>query len=378
MTRLGGEGATGAARPGARQRVLVVDGSANGQAHGPLGAVRALSVAGHEVHLAHAAPGSVAARSRHVTHRHRIPSTEEPGFVAAVRGLLAPGDFAACFPTSDAALVALDWPGAALVNKAWLRERLAAVGTLAPPSRELGSGADLLAAADSLTFPLAVKPAVNSGAGSFDAFRADAVTDLKTLEHHDAGIVVERWIDGVQRAVTGIVHQGRLLAVAHQRYERTWPVECGVACAAVTEEPDLEVEREVLALLDGYDGLFQCQHIERHVHDVNPRVFGSLLLSQRAGVNLPDLAVRLAVGGPDAVAPAGEPVRAEVGVRYRWVEGELKNLRTALRDPDVATRDVLRRLRPRPGTVHSDVWISDPAPSLARLRHVVGRLRDDS
>ncbi|QIK68265.1 hypothetical protein G7072_19655 [Nocardioides sp. HDW12B] len=374
MTSLGGETAS-TARPGARRRVLVLDGSADGQSHGPLGAVRALSLAGHEVHLAHAAPGSVAARSRHVAQRHRIPSTESPRFVAAVRDLLAPGDFAACFPTSDAALVALDWPGAALVNKAWLRDRLAAVGTPAPESRELGSGADLLAVADSLTFPLAVKPAVNGGAGSFDAFRADGVADLKGLEHYDAGIVVERWIDGVQRAVTGIVHQGRLLAVTHQRYERTWPVECGVACAAVTEEPDPEVEREVVALLDGYDGLFQCQHIEGHVHDVNPRVFGSLLLSQRAGVNLPDLAVRLAVGGPEAVAPAEEPVRAAVGVRYRWVEGDLKNLRTTLRDPEVGTRDVLRRLRPRRGTVHSDVWISDPAPSLARVRHVVGRLR---
>ncbi len=274
--------------------VLVVDGS-GGQAHGPLGAVRALSVAGHEVHLAHASPASVAARSRHVTRRLEVPTTEEPGFSDTVRDLLSAGSYDACFPTSDAALVALGWPGADLVDKARLRARMDAAGVPAPESTDVATGADLLAAAADLHYPLAVKPALNEGP-TFDAFRADCAADLAPLATFPEGIVVERWLEGEQRAISGVVHQGRLVAVAHQRYQRTWPVECGVACAAVTAEPDEEAETHVLRVLEGYDGIFQCQLIDGVLHDVNPRVFGSLLLAQRAGVNLPDVAARLAAG----------------------------------------------------------------------------------
>ncbi len=362
--------APGGSTAATRLRVLVVDGS-GGQAHGPLGAVRALSVAGHEVHLAHASPASVAARSRHVAQRLRVPGTEETGFADAVRALLAAGRYDACFPTSDAALVALDWPGADLVDKTRLRARMDAAGIPAPESADFATGAALLEAADDLHYPLAVKPALNEGP-TFEAFRADSAAGLAPLASFPEEVVVERWLDGEQRAISGVVHRGRLVAVAHQRYQRTWPVECGVACAAVTAEPDEEAEAQVLRLLEGYDGIFQCQSIDGVLHDVNPRVFGSVLLAQRAGVNLPAVAARLAAEGP---GPLREPLRAEVGVRYRWVEGELKNLGTSLRRGDADLREVLRRVRPHRGTAHSDVWISDPAPSLARVRHVARRVR---
>ncbi len=62
-------------------------------------------------------------------------------------------------------------------------------------------------------------------------------------------------------------------------------------------------------------------------------------------------------------------------MRYRWVEGELKNLATSLRRGDADAREALRRARPHRGTAHSDVWVTDPAPTVARVRHVAGRLR---
>ncbi len=350
--------------------VLVVDGS-SGQAHGPLGAVRALAAAGHEVHLAHAGPASVAARSRHVTRRVRVPAAEEPGFADAVRDLLRAGRYDACLPASDAALVALDWPGADLVDKARLHARMVAADVPGPESTGFATGAALLEAVADLRFPLAVKPALNEGP-TFSAFRAESAADLEPLHGFGDQVMVERWLEGEQRAISGVVHRGRLLAVAHQRYVRTWPVDCGVACAAITTAPDESAEREVLRLLEGYDGIFQCQSIDGVLHDVNPRVFGSVLLAERAGVNLPDIAARLAAG---RVPDDAEPLRAAPGVRYRWVEGELKNLAVSLRNGDVGAREVLRRLRPRRGTAHPDVWLSDPVPSLVRVRNVVGRAR---
>lgn len=350
-------------------RVLVVDAS-SGQAHGTLGAVRALAAAGHEVDLAHASPTSVAARSRHVARTIPVPPADEAGFATAVQALLGTGEYGACFPTSDLALVALDWPGADLVDKAWLRDRLEAVGAPRASSREFASWEDLQRAADDLTYPLALKPAVG-GPDAIDVTRADSPEDLGVAEDVTEALVAETWLVGEQRAVSGVVHQGRLLAVAHQRYVRTWPVQCGVACAAVTTEPDLEVERHLVAVLAGYDGIFQCQLIDGRIHDINPRVYGSVLLAHEAGVNLPAVAARLAVEGPP---PPGEPLRARPGVRYRWLEGDLRHLATSLRAGEMRPAEAFDILRPRRGTVRSDLWISDLAPTLARLRFVAGRL----
>jgi predicted ATP-grasp superfamily ATP-dependent carboligase len=352
-------------------RVLVVDGSA-GQSHGALGAVRALAAAGHEVDVAHASRWALAARSRHATRRLAIPGTEDPGFPEAVRRLLDGGGYAACFPTSDAALVALDWPGAGLVDKRLLRTLCETADVLHPRSQELDSGADLLQRAGELRYPVAVKAAAKVGAGSTSAARADSPADLELLaglaELTDA-VVVEEWLTGEQQAVSGVVHDGRLLAVAHQRYVRTWPVCCGIACAAVTTEPDRALEERLVAMLDGYDGIFQAQLIDSRLHDVNPRVFGSVLLAASAGANLPDVAARLAAGE----ASTGEPVRARPGVPYRWVEGDVRHLLATLRSGESSRLDVARALRPVRGTVHPDVWWSDPRPTLARLVYAVRR-----
>lgn len=352
-------------------RVLLVDGS-SGQSHGAVGAVRALANAGHEVDVAHAEPLALAAWSRHRARKMRIPSTEDPRFAEVVRTLLEHGRYDACLPSSDAAMVALDWPGAELVDKRVVRERWARAGGPATKSWEFASGVDLLdRAAELPSFPVAVKSAVKSGPGASGVFRADSVTDLEAVAQARQPVFVEEWLSGVQVAVTGIISQGRLLAVTHQRYLRTWPVECGIACAAVTTEPDLELEELVANLLGDHEGIFQCQLIDGRLHDVNPRVFGSLLLAYRAGVNLPHLAVTLAAG---QLAANDAPVRGRPGFHYRWVEGDLRHLKQVRGRSEVASSDLARALRPVRHTIHPDVWLSDPVPTAARLLYA-GRQR---
>jgi predicted ATP-grasp superfamily ATP-dependent carboligase len=347
-------------------RVLVVDGS-SGQSHGALGAVRALTAAGHEVDVAHAGRHALASRSRDVSRRHVVPGTGDAAFADAVRRLLDRGEHAACFPTSDAALLALDWPGADLVDKRLLAKRCEAAGMPHAASHEFASGAELVARAAGLAFPVAVKPATHEGGDPVGVHRAGSPADLRPLADLPDPVVVEEWLTGEQRAVSGVVHEGRLLAVAHQRYLRTWPVECGISCAAVTTEPDPDIEGRLVAALDGYSGIFQAQLIDGRLHDVNPRVFGSVSLPVAAGANLPDLAARLAAG-----LAAGEPVdaptvRARPGVHYRWIEGDLRHVAARLRAGGPGRR-TLRALRPVRGTVHPVLRWSDPGPTLARLR----------
>ncbi len=185
-------------------------------------------------------------------------------------------------------------------------------------------------------------------------------------------VVVEEYLNGEQRSVAGVMWRGRLRAVVHQRYVRTWPRDCGVASYAVTTGSDEELESKIEVLLQGFDGLFQCQLIDGRLHDVNPRVYGSMSLAVRAGANLADALCRLAHGEEVGLK---RPLRARPDVAYRWIEGDMRHLSQAWRAGETTPWSALRVLRPRRGTAHSDVWLSDLGPSLARLAHIVGNRR---
>jgi hypothetical protein len=82
-----------------------------------------------------------------------------------------------------------------------------------------------------------------------------------------------------------------------------------------------------------------------------------MALAQAAGVNLPDAWARLGTGRP---APSLPPPRA--GVRYQWLEGDL---RAAWAEPRGGRlRDVLGCLVYAPGAAHSIWRASDPEPGL--------------
>src|SRR5439155_20067813 len=88
------------------------------------------------------------------------------------------------------------------------------------------------------------------------------------------------------RSLAGVAWRGRLVGTVHQRFLRTWPPDCGMASAAVTVEPDLGLEERILALIDGYEGIFQADLAGPYLLDFNPRVYASLPLAVAAGVNL--------------------------------------------------------------------------------------------
>ena len=158
-------------------------------------------------------------------------------------------------------------------------------------------------------------------------------------------------------------------AVAHQRYLRTWPPDCGTASAAETVEPDLELEAAVLRLLDGFEGVFQAQLAGPYLLDLNPRVYGSLPLAVEAGANLPAVYCDLLRGVERDV------VRARPGVFYRWIEGDLRHLFAGVRDGSLGLGAAVRALLPRRGAAHSTESLSDPLPAIARLRYAMRRSR---
>jgi hypothetical protein len=184
-------------------------------------------------------------------------------------------------------------------------------------------------------------------------------------------VLVQPWIDAPMHAVAGVVWGGRLVAAVHQRYLRTWPVICGVACAAVTMPVAHDVVDPIVRMLRGYDGLFQAQFVGRFLVDLNPRVYGSLPLAVAAGANLPAIVCDLVAGRE---APTS---RGRAGVAYRWPEGDLRHLAGEARAGHLPARALIRALRPRRSTAHSVVSLRDPRPMLTRIAYALAKSRSD-
>jgi predicted ATP-grasp superfamily ATP-dependent carboligase len=356
--------------PSGGSGVVLVSDNADGRSRSAVAAVRALATAGYRPVVAVSGGRSAAGVSRSSAGRVRLPLPDSPDHRGAVHEYLAAHPGSHLVAASDSVLVALDQPGADLVDKAALPQRAAAAGLRVPPTRGFATVEDLRNAADTLDYPLVVKAAVKTRSAEITR-KIDSSRDLVGAVEGLAGpVVVQPFALGGMRAVSGVIREGRLLAAVHQRYVRIWPPDCGTASAAVTTEPDLDIEDRLPELLAGHVGVFQVQLVADQVIDVNPRVYGSLPLAVAAGANLPAIACRAAEGHHPADVVRGRP-----GVRYQWLEGDLRRVLHDVRAGRLSPGAALRGFLPRPGTAHSVESLRDPGPMLVRLVDVVsGRL----
>lgn len=351
---------------GDRPIVLVTD-DINGQNRGALATVRGLAGRYRSVVTVGERP-SLAAASRHCARSVRLPTGGTPGYADALAAELARGQYAAFFPASDVAMLAVDDPAAGLVDKAVLDDRARAAGFRCLPTEVFGSASDLLDAAGRLAYPVVVKSVTKSGLGNLQARRVTGPDDLTELAAVPGRLLVQPFEASSLRAVSGVVHDGRLLASCAQTYQRIWPPTAGVASAAVTVAADPDEEDRLTRLLAGHDGVFQVQFLGPYLLDANPRVYGSMALAVAAGANLPLIAADAATG-----SLPGQVVRARPGVPYRWWEGDLRYVVQGLRSRTLRPRQAAAALRPRRSTAQSVERLSDPGPTVSRLVHAVGR-----
>lgn len=292
-----------------------------------------------------------------------LPRAGTAEYADALRAELSTGRYLAAFPASDISLIATGCPGAELVDKAVTYERAAKADIPTLPWQVFSSTTELRSNADSLPFPVVVKAAVKTATADPQAHVLETPADLERL-HGFGALVVQPYDEAPLRAVSGVCWEGRFLALSHQRYQRLWPVRAGVSSAAVTVPPDYETEQKLAVLLKGHNGVFQAQFAGPYLLDLNPRVFGSLPLTLAAGPNLPAIACDAAGGRFTTLA------RARSGVRYRWVEGDVRHLVSGWRTGRLSASDVLRECAPHRGTAHSSESMLDPGPALERLRYV--------
>lgn len=315
----------------------------DGQSRAAVAGVRALGRAGVAVRVLSARRWAPAAWSHHAEASHRGPSSADgrafasrvaelaerhgplvvyPGQEQSVGGLARHADL-----LGERAI--LPYPGPrlmlALSDKAVVGPLAAAAG-LAPPAT-LAAGTARALAADPPPAPCVVKTPEIS-----DALPATRVCEtaselaslLAALPADEELIVQERAAGALEALSLVLDRDGAVAACFASRAQRLSPATAGASSLAISVAADpVIVERAAGMLRDfGWWGLAHLQFLRAGggpaLIDVNVRFYGSLPLATAAGVNLPAIWHRVATGGPSVPPP-----RYRLGVRYRWLEGEL-------------------------------------------------------
>ncbi|MGA4991371.1 ATP-grasp domain-containing protein [Nonomuraea bangladeshensis] len=391
-------------------RALIVE---TGFSRGALAAVRALAAAGWEVGVGAPAGAGLASSSRYRRRRHLVPAAHEDrdAFLAAVRRAVRDHGYDVVFGAGEAEVLALsllrDEVGAIVphaghrqvvraIDKQELSEAAESVGILTAraldPSTLASSTLDPSAPDPSALDPSALDPS------ALASERPPLVVKSRLHAHPERPgappridtLVVpgpeaaRRRVDEVRRLGgeprVEEFHEGRLMAYAAvtavggrvvcdcmQVASRIWPPGAGASCRAETVRVDPAISGRAARLLAalGWFGLAQLQFVvpedgRPRLIDLNGRFYGSMALATAAGANLPAAWAALAVGHD---VP---PTRARPGVRYQWLEGDLR--RAAVERRRGLLLDLAGTLRFAAGAVHSTLSLRDPAPALARIR----------
>jgi predicted ATP-grasp superfamily ATP-dependent carboligase len=365
-------------------RVLITDG----EGRASLAACRALRASGYAVDAVAATRPAVSHWSRSCSKRLTAPDPrlDLEAFADALAELLAAREYAVLLPGSDAALLAIsahrDRFGAVrtglpshdvvkrCLSKTGLMQASEGSELSAPETRVCQSAAEAAEAAREIGFPVLVKPQ-NSVTPEPPGIRqrttrfVDGEDDLDlAVQAAHLPVLVQRRLRGPIHSLAGVRADGAMLAVVLSRYDRTWPSEAGPVSCSESLQPPPALERAAGELLDtlGWEGIFEIELASEEGRfsaiDLNPRVYGSLELANRAGAPL------AAIWCDWVRGERGPRTEGRAGLRYRWEDVEARNLLRRLRSGRV--REALAMLRPHSGTTHAHFMLRDPAPLLAR------------
>jgi predicted ATP-grasp superfamily ATP-dependent carboligase len=212
--------------------------------------------------------------------------------------------------------------------------------------------------------------------------RAAAVAEI--CRTTGGAVVEERIVGTAWRA--HFVADGAHLAVVPVTTVRSSPEDAGMssvqAVTALAPPELIDASRRLLALLE-YRGPGSFQFIERagrfYIHDVNLRLPSSVALTMLAGLDMPRLAVEVALGRPAAL----DAVRVRTGVRYVWLHGELRTLARRIgarqrlpRIWEIVAEILLAAVSPR--RVLDQFVLTDPLPTVALAARAVRALKRPS
>jgi len=346
-----------------------------------LAAVRSLGAAGEEVHGIGSRSHAIAKHSRYLRSATIAadPMMNAAEFADRVYALAADVEADVVVPVSEAAHLALygaargaSWRLAApptdsftrAANKALAREAALACGLAAPQQAlvQVFGQWDT----ESVSFPCAIKPmrTVSTDAhGSTKAgvsYASSPSLLRNVIASYPASVyplLVQQRVVGTGFGVSILRWEGRTLAVSAHRRLREKPVSGGVSVAAETVDVPDHLMARCESLLDAVDfpsGVamieFKGESLDNPWFiEINPRLWGTVQLAINAGVDMPLLLTRAAIGvWPSTIQ------RARSGVRMFWFWGSIDHMLARVRrgldthgNPAAGARaDALRTLWP--------------------------------
>jgi predicted ATP-grasp superfamily ATP-dependent carboligase len=371
--------------------------------------IRSLGRRGWRVTAADSDPFSAGFRSRYTSHRLLHPETtrDPDAVVDAIHGAVIATGIDLVVPVTDEVmlplaaartrfdgLTTLAMPDPAALQATQhkpttlaLAERL---GIAIPPTRLVRGFDEAFSAAADLGYPLVVKPVasrtmladgtIGSHAVAY-AIDADALPRLLGLTGSDE-VLLQRWLPGEGMGVNLLMSEGRPIAAFQHRRLREVPPTGGPSSLRESVEIDPVLYDHAVRLLGelSYSGLAMVEFRRGadgvgYLMEVNGRVWGSLPLAVRAGMDFPSLLVDALFGGTEAaIGPVTTRYRRGVrGRNLRRDVGWIKAVATAQHrgrsqtwPPRRAALGALVSLAdPR---IADDLlsW-SDPGPGLAQL-----------
>jgi predicted ATP-grasp superfamily ATP-dependent carboligase len=360
-------------------RVLLATSGGGGRT--TLSVMRSLARAGVRLTLGSDRFRGEAFRSRHAHARisYPNPAVDVGGFRASLLAHLRSGDFDVLLPLSDytnlaigairsevESLVKVPMSSDAAIRGA--QDKLAtlnfaqALGIAIPETHAPENLRELEEVATKIEYPCILKP--RSGAGARHTYVVESAAELvRRYEKrprqndllYDYRPLVQEYIPGQVHEVCALFCRGEPRALLTQARLRMRPATGGAGVDNVTtREDDLQEQAVELLRALHWHGPAQVE-FKRDARDgtptlleVNPRFWGTLDLSVRAGIDFPNLSLRLAVDGD--VEPCWD---YRVGLRYRWL--------------DVSRgRSFWNVLRPSKAEMTDFLW-SDPLPQLYLL-----------
>lgn len=344
----------------ARLRILVSDG----EARAALAVTRCLGAVGFEVHVVSRDGASAAGASRHAASDHAVgdPDDASGRWSEAVRARADAVGADFILPITEASLgnvykdgLASDprtvCPSASVyaecVDKHALMQRAEKLGIDVPRSVLVEDPARLAAPPSELGWPLVLKPRRSRFlvAGRWQAAEVRIAHDDAEWQHwrRDPGLaggcLVQEFVPGHGEAVFLLCSHGETRARFAHRRLREKPPGGGQSVLRESIAPDPELLRWSEALLAdlGFHGVAMVEFRRAPdgravLMEINPRLWGSLQLAIDAGVDFPVLMLQLHLGHPVPV------VEARLGVRTRWLLGDLDHLLICLRRPAVRRR----------------------------------------
>lgn len=391
-------------------RVLVLDGNQN-QA---VACVRSLANKGHRVFVGNTSGWSKAGWSRSCAGTFVYPSPRDGNRMIASLADLArhePGTL--ILPMSDATTLMISanrdvllQAGAKLVmpahedvvhaaDKSYTTQIAQSLGIAVPHSIVISGAAEARSRADSLAYPVVLKPRSSEeqeGSGASQstgrplyARNADAFQRAyDELNKRATSVLVQEFIPGGGTGYFALMRNGELrVEFAHRRVRDVHPTGSGSA-VRVSVKPDPKLRDASLAILKAlnWHGVAMVEFRQRPdgefvFLEVNGRFWNSLPLACYAGADFPSAVAEVAEHGD--CTPITD---YKVGVRCRWLSGDFRHLVAVWRGAPAGypaefpgrLSTLVQVLTPVPGTFHDNFQLADPLPEVGDWLSIAQRV----